>query len=773
MNKTNLPPDVSPEAFESLLKNIHLEWALEYAKHGYHVFPCEPRGKAPLTDLVRRGHLNATTNPRTIRRWWTKKPRANIGLYAKKSGVIIVDVDDEAKFGAWLEEHDIEIPFTIEQLSGGGGRHIWFKDPGCKVVGKIPGADIKSNGYVIVAPSTHPNGEYYKAIDPLEDATVAPLPKKLLTLLREKKGDRKTAAKPIIENGSIDHYSAEMYLQKYIGEVLSGANHRNNGGADLSIQLRNLGLPITEAKRYIRKYHGAVHHTKEDPYTIKDAEKTVDSIYSKPPDEPARFKKHDTAPAQPRAAVPERKAPAPAEKDSAVRSAPREPWGKTYERSDLGNAERLIREYGNEMRYCHPWKQWLVWDTQRWQPDETGEANRKAFAMVKRMGKSAWDIVDAKERSEALKYAKRVQNAKPLHNMLTLAESLEGVAIIPKALDADRWLFNCANGTIDLRTGSLRPHRREDLITKISPVEYDPDAKCPRWEQSLREIFGEDAEVIAFFQRAAGYSLTGVIEEDALFIAYGIGANGKTTTLNTIQKVAGDYGQTMRPSVLMHKRHTGGPSEAEAALQGARFVSTSETGSGQRLDEATVKRLTGRDNIRARLLHKNEFEFPPTHKIWLATNHKPVIEGTDHAIWRRVYLIPYEVIFDGDRKDPRLPDKLEHELPGILAWAVRGAIEWKRDGLNAPATVTAATSEYQKEMDIMAGFLDECTVEMTEMSVKAAKLYTEYKDWAARSGETVHTQTSFGLRLKERGIAKKRRNDGWYYEGIGLKQCTV
>lgn len=442
----------------------------------------------------------------------------------------------------------------------------------------------------------------------------------------------------------------------------------------------------------------------------------------------------------------------------------------SFQKTDLGNAERFVHDHGDTVRFCGKWGSFIVWDGKRFKPDDTGEAMALAYDTVREMQKEAVEIEDADRRTSAMKYAASCQSASRIRNMVSLAENMRSIAILPEALDRDPWLLNVENGTINLKTGEFGPHRQEHLNTKLAPVEYDPAAKAPRWQRHLMEVSGGDEDLPAYIQRNVGYSATGDVSEQIITIPYGPGANGKGVTVNTIMNVLGDYAQSTRPELLLSKRASHGPSPGEAALKGARFVSTSESGSGQRFDEATVKRLTGGDRIRARFNRQDEFEFDPTHKLWFTTNHKPKIEGTDYAIWRRIHLVPFTVTFTPDKRDTELEEKLKAEASGILNWIIEGCLMWREEGLNPPNAVQQATSEYKSEMDVLAGFLEECCeTEIREMEVKASRLYEKYKQWCERTGEKAETQTNFGLRLSERGFQRKRRMDGYWYLGIGVK----
>jgi putative DNA primase/helicase len=313
-------------------------------------------------------------------------------------------------------------------------------------------------------------------------------------------------------------------------------------------------------------------------------------------------------------------------------------------------------------------------------------------------------------------------------------------------------------------------HRREDLITKLAPVEYDPEAAAPTWAAFLERVLPD--EVRAFFQRAAGYSLTGDTSEQVMFINHGPGANGKSTAQEAIAAALGDYALRTPTEMLLAKRAGGIPNDI-ARLKGARFAAASETEEGRRLAESLVKDLTGQDTISARFMRAEWFDFRPTHKLWLSTNHKPEVRGTDEAIWRRIRLVPWTQTIPPAEQDKKLLAKLRKELPGILAWLVRGCLMWQREGLRPPDEVRKATGRYRAEMDVLAAFIDEECIVAERATATAKALYAAYKAWCDENGERPESQRRFGGRLKERGFDSARMTTGARkgaveWRGIGL-----
>jgi putative DNA primase/helicase len=439
---------------------------------------------------------------------------------------------------------------------------------------------------------------------------------------------------------------------------------------------------------------------------------------------------------------------------------------REYQLTDLGNARLFAGVFAQDLRYT-PSFGWLVWDGKRWSRDELGSVFVRAKEITDRLIQWAWSIRDFNEQKAVMAHALRSQSSRAIKAMVELAQSETHLAVASSSFDLDRWLFNCLNGTIDLRTGQLREHRREDLLTKIAGCKFDPSAPCFRWERFLDKVFGGDLELIGFVQRAAGYTLTGSTREHVLFLLFGTGANGKTTLLEIIRAVLGDYGMQADFNTFLEHRQDG-PRNDLARLKGARMVTAVEAEAGRALAEAVVKQATGGDTITARFLYHELFEFVPEFKLFLGTNHKPVIKGSDYGIWRRIRLLPFGVTIPPEERDQDLVEKLKAELSGILAWIVRGCRAWQQGGLREPKAVLAATETYRTEMDILGDFLAACCVQRVNASVFADELYTRYKNWCEDNGERASSQRNLGMRLSERGFNKKKSNGLNVWLGIEL-----
>lgn len=442
-----------------------------------------------------------------------------------------------------------------------------------------------------------------------------------------------------------------------------------------------------------------------------------------------------------------------------------------YGRSDLGNADRFVDMHGNRVRWCPALKSWLFYDGRRWARDECGAVTKLAHITARSIYRDAETEEDPTKQKEIVRFAVSSQNEGRIGGMLSQAKPY--LAVRMEELDQDPWVINCLNGTLDLRNRQLAPHDPADLLTKLAPVEYDPDAECPRLLQFLKETLVDEA-VITFMRRYAGYTLSGITRERLFAILHGFGKNGKTTLVELLQDAMGDYATNTDTETILAKKYAGVGNDV-AALKGARFVSAAEVEKGRRLAESKVKQLTGSDTVTARFLFGEHFNFRPQFKLWLSTNNKPEIMGTDDAIWDRIRLIPFTQRFEGGAADPKLPEKLREELAGVFAWMVAGCLEWQAHGLGEPESVKAATNQYRAEMDTLAAFIEDRCVVAAGVSVLAGTLYQKYSMWCDANGERQDPQKRFASLLSERGFKRERGTRGvakgrQVWLGIGLRE---
>ena len=443
---------------------------------------------------------------------------------------------------------------------------------------------------------------------------------------------------------------------------------------------------------------------------------------------------------------------------------------RTKRLTDVGNAECLEALHGNRLRFCHTRKQWFFWNGERWQQDETGQAWRLMLETIRARQAQIPNIEDEDAKKRFAKWVVNSENN--LGKALDCAGKLKLFASTIGLYDKNPMLANAGPVTLDLMAGAARQNQQSDYITRRLGADYDANASCPRWLQFLAEVFSNDQELIAYIQRAVGYSLSGDTREQKLFLCHGGGTNGKSVFLATIGKLLGEYAAA-RAFATFDADERNRVGDDLAGLKGTRLVTVIETNEDRRLNEARVKSLTGQDEISCRFLFGNYFSFRPAFKLWLAMNHKPVIHGIDRGIWRRIQLIPFAQSFEG-REDKALEMKLQDELPGILNWALAGLREWNKIGLTPPPCITQATEEYRRESDMVGQWLEACTVIGTQMTMKAGDGYKVYKAWCVDVGVKPLAQPIWSRRLAEHGIrALPRTNKGIFYQGIGLTSTEL
>ena len=768
--------------------------ALALARRGWAVFPvhgmtargctcgrdqCDSPGKHPLTG---HGLKDATTDEAAIEAWWDRWPWANVAVATGAvSGLVVLDVDGALGQESLddLEDQHAPLPPSMVSITG-HGRHHLFAHPGETIRNQAgsrlgPGLDVRGDGgYIVAPPSMHASGVRYAWAEPV--GAIVALPGWLLELLREPAAPEARPA-PVVPLRPIEHGGTAYGLQALAAEVQAvagaaqgGRNNRLNRAAFVLGQLvageqLDDGVVRTELAAAAA---AAGLGEREIANTIESGLRDGAQQPRSAPERPQGERRRHLAPVG---------APEPVDGDPGPAEPPEEPpdgpggWsdGATPpdELTDLRNARRLVAAHGADLRYCADRSQWLAWDGARWDPDGTGEVDRRAKLVVTELFRAAIDM-PADQRKKWVREALACESQARLAAMVRCASTEAPVVVRAKELDGDPWLLNVENGTIDLRTGQLRPHRREDLLTKLAPITYDERAEAPVFEAFLSRIFAGNDELIAFVQRALGYALTGSVSEQVLFFLHGAGANGKSTLLGLVASLMGDYAKSTERDLLVARRGEVHPTGV-ADLLGVRFAQVQEVEAGKRLDESLVKQLTGGDRIRARQMRQDFFEFTPTHKLFFAANHKPVVRGTDHAIWRRIRLVPFEVTIAAEDQDKELAEKLRAEGPGVFAWLVRGCLDWQRHSLGRPPEVDEATAAYRAEMDTLGQFLEDRLDVDPKLWITSKELRKLYVAWCEEQGEYVQTAKALGQLLTERGFerARRGREKAWTWLGLG------
>jgi putative DNA primase/helicase len=439
--------------------------------------------------------------------------------------------------------------------------------------------------------------------------------------------------------------------------------------------------------------------------------------------------------------------------------------------TDAGNAQCFAREHHEIIRWVPEWGTWVRYDGKRWRRTPGEEITTLAIRTARGFFLRAADpSIHAKDRDELTRHAKSSESAGRLDAMVRLARGL--LSERASEFDADPWLLNVENGTINLRTPGeeFRPHRREDMLTKIAPVTWDPSATYTTWSTFLERVL-PDPGARAWLQRYAGYGLTGDVGEQVLAFLHGRGANGKTTFLEVVMAVLGEYAKAGAPDLLLAKNGEAHPTE-QADLQGARLVVCQEVEAGRAWAERTVKALTGGDRLKARFMRCDFFEFSPSHKLIVAANHRPKVRGQDEAIWRRIKLVPFEVTIPKAERDPDLTAKLRAEAAGILVWLVGGCLLWQRDGLGDAPAIAQASAGYRAEQDHLGHFIEEeCTLAPDGWELTTA-LYDRYSAWCSRSGARPWERETFREGLLERGLEAARRGVGRGIRGVRIGRAA-
>lgn len=724
------------------LREDLLRTALRYAAQGWAVFPCRAGDKVPATA---HGFKDATVDAQQIHTWWMAEPDNNIGISCGASGLVVIDIDCKNGAPGWdtwralTATHGPEVALTLAARTPSGGMHLYYAANGQDVKSAAnalgAGLDTRARGGYVVAPPSRIGELAYTWLD--ESAELAPFPAQFAALL-----SKPTAAATGATLTAPD--AATHWLGRAIARAAQGT--RNETGFWLAAQLRDAGMAQAEAMKVMLDYATQVS-LPHNPYTPDEAIKSLRSAYSTPAREPAK--------AAPGAML------VPCVQVSADVT-------NYTELNDAGNAEILAAMFAQSLRFDHRRGKWLTWDDTRWHVTDTETEKQRVLSVAEARKRAAAQCPDDKRKEDIFKYARFMGNASLVNNCLSLARSFPALALAGWELNRHEMILPCANGTVDLETGELRASRPDELMTQSTGIEYDPEATAPRWEQFLQEVFAGNEDVIHFVHKAIGYSLTGSNKEQIMFLCHGEGANGKSTMLTVLRALLGEYAANAPFSTFEQKRIGDTATNDLAALSLARLVTSSETSEAQRLNEARIKAVTGDTVITCRFLYQEPFDYRPQFKVWLAMNALPRITGTDNGIWRRIRLIPFDVSFEAN-PDKDLDKKLLAELPGILAWAIRGCLAWQSEGLAPPSEVVKATQQYRNESDTLGRFLEDCTEINPTGTVLVSRLYNAYTAWCKANDErTVMSLTSFGLQMKRRGVDKTHTKWGWQYLGFSL-----
>lgn len=694
------------------------EQLLWYAGRGLPIFPCHwveagacscanPGCKSPgKHPLVENGFYAATANPGQVEAWHRRWPEANWAVRTGPAsgggaGILVVDIDPRHSGDATWEMLRDENPGPLETVTvrtGGGGVHYWFQYPEGYVLsskaGQLgPGVDIKAGGGYVLVPPSRTAQPYAFDLNPAETAIQA-LPGWILDRLGRPLRPGRAAGKTRREPAD---------------GIRPDAVHADTTRADRNPPEK---IPVGERHNTLVALGAALRHKGLAPDEIRAALLTVRD---------QRFEEIDPD--------------SEAEIESVVQWLAEKSPG--YSPSDLGNAERFIDQHGQDVRFCYPWERWLVWNGKRWAADADGEVVRRAHETVKGIYAEAAGCADDGKRQALARHALASEARFRVEALLQSARPY--LAVAPGQLDQHPTLLNCANGVINLEDGTLLPHDRKYMLTRMVDVPYDAGAQCPAWEKFLDLVTGNDGALKLFLHLAVGYTLTGRTDEHCLFFLYGTGKNGKSTFTETLRRLFNDYAQRTDIEAMLQSYAGRGAAASPyiANLAGARFVLASEMPEGRRLNEALVKDLTGGDSITARHLFGNPFTFAPTHKLWVFGNYKPRIGGTDEGFWRRVRVIPFQVAIPEALRRPmsEVLAEFEAELPGILAWAVLGCVLWKYNGLEMPPAVAEATRSYRGEQDLVQQFIDECCEMHPEHRIDKDELYRAWRSWCENAGE--------------------------------------
>ena len=694
-----------------------LDAALAAHALGLHPIPVTPGAKHP--PLIKwTSYQTRQPTVQEITQWWNTWPRANVAILTGTSGgidVIDFDVDKDGNLPTWPgTEHFLSTECVVQTPRG--GRHYYFRHtPGIKnSTGKLaPGVDVRGEGgYVLIPPSIVDVKPYETAIGSLAE-TQGPFSEWILKALGRSAILTVDEAAAGEKPGSLSPY-AEKVVEREVKKIKATPdgtrnNQLNKSAFDLGRYIGGGDMPRKDVEEKLTAAAlEAGLDKKEISATIKSG---IDKGLLKPRRLKRRRRKH-----------------------SLIETAELGPL--VIECNDTTNADLFAAMYRQDVRYDWTRGKWLIWNIHRWRGDSgdgtielAKETNRERYRL-------AWELegIKSEDRTAIAAFAMKSRARPKLDAMIYLARSVPPLADHGENWDMDPYLLGVPNGVVDLRTGKLRDGERADRITKSTAAPYGINTECPRWLAFLDRIMAGNSVLIEYLHRLLGMCLTGDISKQIFPIFWGKGANGKSTFLDTIKALMGDYASDAPPSLLIVQRFQEHPTEL-ADLMGKRFVVAGETQEGARLKAQLVKRMTGDATLKGRFMRQDYFQFPRTHKTILHTNHRPVIKDPSYAMWRRLRLIPFTVVIPQAEQDPELYKKLKVEWPGILAWLVRGCVAWQKEGLNTPPEVLAATKAYEIDQDVLADFLMERCMLEKRAFVSRKQLHAAYSKWAVNTHE--------------------------------------
>jgi len=751
--------------------------ALLYAKAGWYVGPAKRGTKNPGSLLGNGWHSQTSRDPEQIIAWFAGTDD-DVFLHCGRSGAVVIDLDDPDLFPAEHAEHlDVALHQSSRPNTPRRGHYVYLQPAGRNIgngTGRLGGkwGEVRGlNGVIMAAPSHHDNGEYRWQ----RTGLVPALPAELAELLPDGSPAEDAATDEQVAEFIHQHTAAARpkilagWVRALNGHIEAGKS-RHESAVSVTVgamkEARAGYFPASQALEKLKPIFIGAVGLGENKRTGARAENEWNGIVA------WAVGQANGADLDEVRARTEEKMPADNAADKVRdritytdRATGLPKLNNVGHTAQLRFAHYLAEAFTDELLYVHNLG-WHRWDGARWQQDNTGQAHRNVYTLLRAIWPFAWG--DSDEAKELAKAISRCETANGVAGILGLAQALPEFAAAVTDLDADPYLLNVANGTLDLRTLELRPHNPADRITKVCRGAYRSDAESPLWEAFLGRI-QPDAEVRGFLRRLTGVGLLGEVREHVLPIWTGTGANGKSALDKSIRYSLGDYSCTAEPDLFMHRE--GAHPTGEMDLRGVRWAVVSESDKGRKLAEATMKRLTGGDTIRARRMRQDFVEFTPSHTATLITNHLPKVSGDDPAIWRRLRVVPFNVVIPEAEQDHTLDARLQLEADAVLAWAVAGWHDYQQNGLNEPDTVNAATDTYHRNSDAVARFIEErCTTGSPALQSTAAQLHEAWDKWRVDDGAESLTLKAFSMALTNKGFKSKPASNGKrWIPGIALK----